>query len=186
MPGHFNQDDILYDGILHKRSRYLNVARRRRMILTHECLYAFPVESDCNHEDATEIFDLKNIKEIIEMGYREENDIVRYPLTIRIRNLFHDRYLVLETTTPRERNRWITALSTYGKVTRAPGFEGEYIDQVLHGCPFDTSEDCIICFHPLADSETVMRLHCKHAFCTPCLHEWAEQQRLCPLCKRLF
>lgn len=201
MPGELEdaRENRLFDGILYKQSRFLKQLRRRRVILTAEKLFSFSEDPEANEDDATESIDVRAIREIIEECYREDSTgKIRYPMTLVIRpdsringtlyEWFRARTILLEARTPRERTRWIRAIHgrSGAKITRGPGFKGEHIDQELHGSPFNESDECVICFHPISQSSTAFRLHCNHTFCTPCLYEWAEQQRMCPLCKRMF
>eukprot|EP00397_Hematodinium_sp_SG-2012_P019650 GEMP01020201.1.p1 GENE.GEMP01020201.1~~GEMP01020201.1.p1 ORF type:complete len:212 (+),score=14.12 GEMP01020201.1:40-636(+) len=198
MPGELEpaRASRICDGILYKKSRFLGSIRRRRMILTPDHLFSFSEDPEAVEEDATEIFDLKSIREIVEEGYRVlEDGKVRYMMTLIIRpksrapEFLRSRNVVLEARTPRDRSKWIRAIhsrATEAKIIQGPAFKGEHIDQNLHGSPFAESDDCVICFRPIAESAASFRLHCGHAFCVPCLDEWAEHQRMCPLCKRMF
>lgn len=69
-------------------------------------------------------------------------------------------------------------------------FEGEIVDQVTFGSPYEqTGRFCAICFELLEDKEKVIILRCKpvnHIFCLDCIQGWAEKRRTCPLCKCVF
>jgi len=188
----------ILDGILYKKSRYIKELRKRRVILTPDQILTFNEESD-DEEDATEIFDVTAVTEIVEEGYREDSDgKLRYAMKLTIRpksrmpgrlyEWLRVRHVQLEARTPKDRMKWIQAIQSRSdaKIIYGPGIKGEHIDQDIHGSPFDESEECVICFLPIVESPAAYRLHCGHKFCAPCLSDWADQQRRCPLCKRLF
>lgn len=45
---------------------------------------------------------------------------------------------------------------------------------------------CTICLCDIPQERLAVLTTCHHAYCEPCISEWANRSRSCPLCKRTF
>ena len=45
---------------------------------------------------------------------------------------------------------------------------------------------CVICIHDISLKTPMIKLDCKHAYCSECIRKWFEENKSCPQCRRIF
>ncbi|KAI5288476.1 hypothetical protein KEM54_005187, partial [Ascosphaera aggregata] len=55
--------------------------------------------------------------------------------------------------------------------------------QAMLQIQIESEEICSICLNSLRDKDPVVTV-CKHCFCRPCIEEWFDERKTCPLCRQ--
>ena len=63
-------------------------------------------------------------------------------------------------------------------------FNKGHLEQTPLAGTSEEDQQCCICIMEYEDEEQVRVLPCKHCFHAPCIDQWLQLNRVCPLCKR--